>query len=175
MNSPTYIQPLLLAVVVSCLPAAPPSVIPHRGFDVSSCVKCHSDLTEGKKYVHEPVRISCTICHDPQRAEFPHMLRAATNDLCLECHGAGARPGETVTLFNGRVKVPGTLLRGLRPLPVRSGHPEPYHPVFVPAGMGLPEINCLSCHLPHASDGSPQLLVTGAAGRKELCVKCHSH
>jgi predicted CXXCH cytochrome family protein len=166
---------LCLAIVLSWLPAAGADRPPHRGFDAASCAKCHADLTEGKKYIHQPVRVSCTICHDPQASEVPKMLRAATNDLCLECHGAGERPGATVALFNGRVKVPGALLRGLRPLPVRAGHPEPYHPVFVPAGMGLPEINCLSCHTPHASDGSPQLLVSGAAGRKGLCVKCHSH
>jgi len=166
---------LILAIFVSRLSAAPPEVPAHRGFDAASCARCHSELTHGKKYVHEPVRHSCTICHDPQASQSPTLLRAPLNDLCLECHGAGERPGDTVALFNGRVKVPGTLLHGLRPLPVRAGHPVPYHPVFVPAGMGLPEINCLSCHTPHASDGSPQLLVSGAEGRKGLCVKCHSH
>jgi len=165
---------LRLAIFVSCLSAAAPEGTPHRAFDPGSCAKCHSELTEGKKYIHEPVRVSCTVCHDPQASEVPKMLRAATNDLCLECHGAGERQGVTVALFDGRVKVPGALLRGLRPLPVRAGHPVPYHPVFVPEGTGLPEINCLSCHEPHASGGSPQLLVSGAAGMKGLCVKCHS-
>lgn len=164
-----------LAILLSCLPAAAADRPPHRGFDAASCAKCHADLTQGKKYIHEPVRVSCTICHDPQASDMPRMLRAPTNDLCLECHLQGERPGATVALFNGRVKVPGALLRGMRPLPVRAGHPVPDHPVFVPAAIGLPEINCLSCHKPHASDGSPQLLVSGAAGRKGLCGTCHSH
>lgn len=114
---------------------------------------------------------ACTVCHDPHASDFPRMLRASTNDLCLECHGAGVRPGETVVLFNGRVKLPGALLGGLRPLPIEAGHPVPKHPVLLKAAAGQREINCLSCHTPHGSDANPKMLVAAAA---ELCVKCHS-
>jgi predicted CXXCH cytochrome family protein len=138
------------------------------------CASCHSGLTEGKKFVHGAMKAPCTVCHDPHASAFPHTLRAATNDLCLECHAGGFGPGGTVSLFGGAVKLPREVLGDLKPLPVRAGHPVPYHPVFASADIGLREINCLSCHTAHASEGSPDLLVSGASGRKGLCGRCHS-
>lgn len=155
---------------VCCVAGAAPRHIPVR----AACTSCHSGLTEGKKHVHSALRAPCTVCHDPNESRLPHLLRAATNDLCMECHAGEFGTAATVTLFNGSVKLPRASLGDLRPLAVREGHPVPDHPVFASAGIGQREINCLSCHTPHASDGSPDLLVSGAAGRKGLCGKCHS-
>lgn len=138
------------------------------------CISCHGDLVEGKKFVHGALRAPCTVCHDPHASDFPHTLRAATNELCLECHEGGFGPGAALTLFRGAVKVPRQLFGDMKPLAVRSGHPVPLHPVFAPADVGQREINCLSCHTAHASEGSRDLLVSGASGRKGLCGKCHS-
>jgi predicted CXXCH cytochrome family protein len=138
------------------------------------CVSCHSGVTEGKKFVHGALRLPCTVCHDPHESRFPRLLRAGINDLCMECHAGGFGGSATVTLFKGEVKLPREAVGNLQPLPVRAGHPVPYHPVFAAAGLGQREINCLSCHTPHASEASPDLLISGASGRKGLCGKCHS-
>ncbi len=138
------------------------------------CTSCHGDIAEGKKFVHGALRAPCIVCHDPHAPDFPHILRAATNELCMECHEGGFGPGAALTLFKGAVKVPRQLLADIKPLAVRSGHPVPLHPVFAPADVGQREINCLSCHTPHASEESKDLLVSGASGRKGLCGKCHS-
>ncbi len=140
----------------------------------AACGPCHSGVAEGKKFVHGAMRLPCTVCHDPHASAFPHTLRAATNGLCLECHAGGFGTADPVMLFQGVVKLPREAVRDLKPLPVRAGHPVPYHPVFAAAGIGQREINCLSCHTPHASEGSPDLLVSGASGRKGLCGNCHS-
>ncbi len=54
------------------------------------CFTCHVSLSNRlaeAKSVHEPVRRSCVLCHDPHTSEFPRHLRAAAADLCLGCHG----------------------------------------------------------------------------------------
>ncbi len=175
-GGPLHVARLSAILFVCCAAgaASPHTCTDCHGPARALCKSCHSGLAEGKKHVHGALRAPCTVCHDPHASQFPHILRAAINDLCLECHAGGFGTAATVTLFKGSVKLPRELLGGLQPLAVRAGHPVPDHPVFAAAGIGQREINCLSCHTPHASEGSPDLLVSGAAGRKGLCGKCHS-
>jgi predicted CXXCH cytochrome family protein len=81
--------------------------------------------------------------------------------------------GGSAKLFAGTVEVPVSALRDIRLLPLNAGesknHPFGGHPV---AG-GTKEITCLSCHLPHAANGSARLFVTEDSRSTTLCVKCH--
>lgn len=148
---------------------------------VRTCLTCHGDLAEAqasKQHLHRPVfEQSCAICHQPHGGERAGLLRAAPNDLCLACHGSQMRStlaaGTNPKLFGGTVEVPINALRDIRLLPLAAGqtknHPLGGHPV---AG-GPKEINCLSCHLPHAANGSPRLFVTESANSSTVCLKCH--
>ena len=147
----------------------------------SLCGSCHADLTQGKKYVHEPVQASCTYCHDAHGSNHPKNLQASTNELCLGCHGPVAikivQGPEPVTLFDGRVTLPPKPFEDLKYFQLdgdnRKGHPFPGHPVFVPAVGDKPGINCLTCHRTHAANGSPVLLVSEDANTNAVCIPCH--
>lgn len=145
------------------------------------CNDCHGELVADKKFVHQPVQTSCTLCHDPHAANAKKSLYVSGNDLCLACHGpkAGEIVSATapVSLFGGRVKLAPGAFEDLKYLELtpdgRLGHPFPKHPVRVDPGGDKPEITCLTCHLPHAANGSRQLLVTETSNSAKLCVQCH--
>lgn len=145
------------------------------------CESCHADVIAEKKFIHRPLHTSCVLCHDPHASDFPKHLHAGLNNLCLECHGPKAlsivQGQGPVVLFNGQVSLPAKPFEDIRWLRLdiegKRGHPFPNHPVFSPQGDSKAEINCLSCHLPHAANGSPDLLVTEKADSSVLCVRCH--
>jgi len=145
------------------------------------CLDCHGEVVAGKKYVHEPVRQSCVLCHDPHAEANDKQLYAAGNDLCLGCHGDNAakivQTSKPFPLFDGRVTLePGTF-ENLSMLLLREngtvGHPQAIHPVKKPAEGDRPEVNCLTCHLPHAAKASRDLLVTDTPKTSDLCLQCH--
>lgn len=147
---------------------------------VALCLTCHTGRAQErveKAYLHRPAfEQSCLICHQEHTGERPRRLRAEVNDLCLECHGnqnaAKFQAGGMVKLFGDTVEVDTAALSGLRILALRPGaqrgHPFGGHPV-----SGADPINCVTCHNPHATNGSPKFLVTETANSTPLCVKCH--
>lgn len=145
------------------------------------CAGCHATVAGGKKFVHPPVAASCTACHDAHASGFAKELHAQGNDLCLECHGENAvklmQESGPMKLFGGRATLPPKTFEELRYLTLSRdhsrGHPFPNHPVQAAAKDGKPEINCLTCHTPHASDAGPRLFVTDTPSSTELCVRCH--
>lgn len=175
----------LLADENSCVDCHDPHATnrPHflKGSQPALCNGCHADIAEGKKFVHAPVAIACTTCHDAHASGFAKNLHAQVNDLCLECHGANAvqlmQEAGPMKLFGGRVTLPPKTFEELRYLELSRdktrGHPFPNHPVLAEAKDGKPEITCLTCHRPHASDGGPRLFVTETPASTALCAKCH--
>lgn len=147
---------------------------------VRTCLSCHTELAEArvaKANVHRPVyEQSCVICHQPHTGKHARLLRAEVNDLCLECHGSQMEnriaSGRTLRLFRGTVELEAGALAGMRMLPIPAGatvgHPFPSHPV-----ADEESLSCLTCHNPHAADGSPKLFVTETPTSTALCVKCH--
>ena len=145
------------------------------------CSTCHADLTEGKKFVHQPVGESCTICHEAHGGRFGKQLRAEGNAACNDCHDYRANPakkdgGARVVL--GAVEVPEDLVKGARKILVDSagkGHPLIGHPT---AGAGdrssggKARMTCLSCHQPHAG-AHRQMYVQDQRGQA-LCDRCHA-
>ena len=86
-----------------------------------------------------------------------------------------------ITIFNGAVKLPEDYFSKNKvpvlPLKYGRGHPIDGHPVsnvMDPRNITKvqAEINCLSCHQPHAS-GQPDLLAKDQANNLAFCSSCH--
>ncbi len=129
------------------------------------------------KYVHEPVNVSCALCHDAHASDYAAELYAPVTDVCVACHGSnGMRlmpSKEPFPLFDGKVLVPPKSFDKLTVLSLigdRIGHPTTKHPVWVAATADKAELNCITCHVSHSASTGPKLL----ANTKEVtCQKCH--
>jgi predicted CXXCH cytochrome family protein len=156
---------------------------------VNACLTCHSEIADLQKkgHVHQPAfEQSCAICHEPHGSQNPKLLRTANmNQLCLECHGPDANPVKVdkqpyVTIFDGKVLLPENYFRKVPILPIKygAGHPTEGHPVqdvLDPTTNKVRvQINCLTCHQPHAS-GKPGLLVKDQTDNLEFCKTCHAN
>jgi predicted CXXCH cytochrome family protein len=156
---------------------------------VSACTKCHrtqAKLQSTKKYLHGAAFGSgCPTCHESHGSENSHLLRTNTaSSLCLECHGPDSKgaPGKTpntITIFNGSVRLPENYFRMVPAISIKYGlgHPIQGHPVV---DQMDPEdvtkvrvaINCSSCHQPHAS-AERYLLVKDQVNNIMFCAGCH--
>ncbi len=129
------------------------------------------------KYVHDPVNVSCALCHDSHASDYSAGLYAPVTDLCLACHGTNGmrmmRSKDPFPLFDGRVTVQPKSFDRLTILNLingRYGHPTAAHPVLVAATADKAELNCVTCHVSHSSSTGPNLLATD---KKATCQKCH--
>ena len=95
----------------------------------------------------------CLACHDPHGSAEPRLLKTPLNQMCFECHEAGAFKVHAVT---------GVSLGGSHPL---SGATDP--------SRKGERLSCVSCHDPHGSD-SPRLWRFKAENAFDLCGHCHS-
>jgi predicted CXXCH cytochrome family protein len=157
---------------------------------VDVCLSCHSDIADlkQKRIHHEPAfKQGCTTCHEPHGGDNPKLLRVASvNGLCMECHGPERNPqiSETdhvATIFDGKVKLPEDYFRNVSVIPVKYGigHPTQEHPVtdtMDPKNPGkiATQINCLSCHQPHAG-GAEAMLVKDQPSNMQFCKSCHNN
>jgi predicted CXXCH cytochrome family protein len=158
---------------------------------VSACLACHSEQADEfkKAHVHQPAfQQGCAICHEPHGGDNDHLLRTKKPDtICLECHGPDAEPPKKleaehlITILDGRVKLPEDYFiknkAVVLPLKYGRGHPVDGHPVadvVDPSDITKlrAQINCLSCHQPHAS-AQPNLLVKDQANNAVFCASCH--
>jgi predicted CXXCH cytochrome family protein len=136
-------------------------------------------LDLNSEFIHEPVRTSCVFCHNAHASDNPEELYAPVHELCIGCHSdSNARRILTSTrpfpLFGGRVNLPSNVFEKLSQIHLVNGasvgHPIQNHPVYVPATGKEPELNCLTCHISHASDTG---LRRWKGSRTELCLECH--
>jgi len=158
---------------------------------VKACEACHSDQAEmhkSKKYLHDAAfRDGCFTCHNGHGGDRPKLLRATVenNALCLECHSPRRNPKSdqetgTVGIFGNSVRLPGYYFSRMPALDLHQGdsfgHPTSTHPVIAAVDRSDPDkkrpMNCMSCHLPHASNGRA-LVVTENNEGMQLCNKCH--
>jgi len=148
------------------------------------CVSCHDEPPEqgaprpksppeyeipniqylklSSKYVHEPAKKSCLICHDAHASQFPRELRVSIRDLCMDCHGPNSEKivhsSQPFPLFNGLVSLPPKLFEKL--------------PLFELPGKYVHEpvnASCAFCHDAHASNEAKGLY----APVTDLCLACH--
>lgn len=139
-----------------------------------------------KAHVHEPAfGAGCATCHEPHGGNNEHLLRSdKVNALCLECHGPDARPQKLesehlIAIFNGQVKLPEGYFKGVPQLPIKYGlgHPIENHPIqdqMDPTDNTKvrAQINCLSCHVPHAAT-QQGLLINDHVNNMQFCASCH--
>ncbi len=158
---------------------------------VNVCLTCHADIAElEKKPVHHQPAFQqgCATCHQPHGGDNPKLLRAQGSALCLECHGPDSKPQQlesehVLTIFNGQVKLPEDYYKKNRvviiPVKYGVGHPVMGHPVQnvmdpTDATKVKTQINCMTCHQPHAS-AQPGLLVNDQANNMAFCDTCHKN
>lgn len=117
------------------------------------CLLCHKkerELWEEKRFHHMPVDAArCTRCHNPHSSEHKYYLKAKPWDLCTSCHIDKRDGNHFINTFS------------------RKDHPTKGKPD--PSRPGK-ELECISCHTPHASD--TQSLIDGKSPMS-ICQKCH--
>ena len=115
------------------------------------CFSCHQEVEEqlSMTEVHEPfLEGHCTACHDPHSTGNRWVLVKNSQEVCFTCHKIG-------TSFD------------------RHNHPynvKPRNKLRVPLKLSVNgQLECLSCHNPHASEGKHLLRVS----QNHLCLSCH--
>jgi len=135
------------------------------------CAKCHE--TRKDPFLHGPYgHRQCLICHNPHTGPYRAQTRAATATLCLGCHmtnqpdvsvNAQAR---TVSLLDGE---PYDLASWESAPKIDELHSQStmgiLRPLIQTPGKPTAELNCLSCHDPHAGK-SKHLLRESLEGPK---------
>jgi len=176
---------LLEADVNSCLTchnphaAAQPRLLKKSQPEL--CRDCHA-VEADRRFVHEPAEVGCTICHSAHASDSPKNLHASVNAVCMECHSRGSAKVVSsdvpLHLFGNKVTLQANPFKKVQLLDLGPaatvGHPMAGHPFFVPSAGGKSELNCVSCHDPHAGNGSTKRFKTETAASTPLCVKCHA-
>jgi predicted CXXCH cytochrome family protein len=149
------------------------------------CAMCHDASKDPVQ--HGPYKTGqCMVCHEPHASNFPKQTRAGTNTLCMSCHGASMpdvkvnADAQTVWLLGGRTfdlasyeKAPKIIAEHS----YKSAAPTVSHSVTGknPRKPGA-ELNCISCHDPHASKAE-HLLHKATESRnaaQNLCLDCQA-
>lgn len=143
--------------------------VPPR--ESNGCRKCHPSAAVA--HPHFPYASGmCTRCHDPHASQYPRLLRAKVNDLCLDCHLQSAAKHASQYLPTIELTTDH-----------RLGHPYDRHPVTgAPDPLSGEEMSCISCHLSHGGNKVHQLRMGAEIPEdalnhntetRDMCVKCH--
>jgi len=123
----------------------------HKSEDIL-CGSCHSvvDDNKNRKTRHRPFEYgNCRGCHDPHATNYKWVLLRNSQELCLTCHD-----GDKMKEFHN--------------------HPynvKPKHKLATPLKLTESgQLECLSCHQPHASDSEHLLRIT----QEHTCRGCHT-
>ena len=154
------------------------------------CLTCHKEMAKGARYhkagtVDSRTITGCSSCHDPHGSNSRRFLRAAPQDLCLNCHT------EMKESLTGAKYAHGPLAEGCigchephRPLTGKglkkrgAGLCMTCHEHFTPTVTAMSKNHsklldgndCGRCHSPHFS--SRKFLLTSAPSK--LCLECHT-
>lgn len=114
------------------------------------CFYCHTSVQGQEARVqHKPFAEGrCTECHDPHASGNRWVLVKKSQDLCVTCHGKDGKRDKHNHPFAGKPKGPVTTKLKLN----ERG-----------------ELECLSCHSPHATDTAYLLKTRG----ENACLGCH--
>lgn len=115
------------------------------------CASCHTVLDDAKtkRIQHNPFQFGrCIECHDPHSTNNKWVLVKTSQDLCMNCH---TRDG--MLQFHNH------------PFNVKPRNELPSPLKLTRSG----ELECLSCHNPHASNSEHLLRVTEG----DVCIGCH--
>jgi DmsE family decaheme c-type cytochrome len=151
----------------------------------STCLECHGRDEAHAGFPQGPHAlggITCTACHDPHESVTRPLLRAATPELCYECHAtvrAQFSLNEHHPVNQGGIacqdchdphrRPDRSLLGGLKQQRCLRCHTEYRGPWFFEHEAVTVE-GCTSCHTPHGSVNR-HLLTYQRVG--DLCLQCH--
>jgi predicted CXXCH cytochrome family protein len=128
------------------------------------CFTCHGDKADaykGKKFVHQPVKESCTGCHNPHSSDHKYTLTAEPGEqLCFTCHGDKQKEIAEATVHHKGLDTPRKCLACHEPH--ATDHPKQ----LVQAPVDL----CLTCHDREYPQAKGQL-----ANMKTLLANNRSH
>lgn len=164
------------------------------------CYDCHPDKIglASRDYVHGPVAGgACTVCHDPHGSQYaktlvrpvPVLCESCHTDIsgrnrdhqhypfeqgwCIECHDPHATNNRWVLLKTGEELcmschfTSGSQRTHNHPHGVKPKKPLP--PQLHLSASG--ELECLTCHQPHASDAHYLLRIRSEG--ENMCLGCH--
>lgn len=142
------------------------------------CFTCHEKSKEAT--LHGPYeKGNCVFCHDPHSSENDKQLRAAGNQLCLECHRNRPASGK-LTLFNTSHELSESEFREIPKIALdptlKFGHPMGAHKVADATNPLQPgeKISCLTCHENHASAREKLVRTAEYKGKQmDVCDACH--
>lgn len=147
------------------------------------CLTCHTERQEemeAKKFVHAPIKdLGCKVCHTPHSSDFPRLLKANLNQVCLACHKWDVKHEKNVA--GDLIILPDTAIPADYPNKAKKvivdrnsiGHPYLGHPtggVPDPSQKGK-DLSCVSCHDAHAGNFA-QMFKKDLRGQA-LCDACH--
>lgn len=174
--------------------SASPFATKRRGFEL--CKGCHSEMvntTMARRRLHWPVADDkgCVSCHNPHAARQEKLLKAATPQLCGNCHAdtlkrIGAVSAKHAPVDGGTcgachsphasdaphlIDQPSIIkaCTACHDYEKHSAHPIGEKAVD-PRNKNL-RVDCLSCHKGHGTEHKWMLL---AATNLELCTQCHT-
>jgi predicted CXXCH cytochrome family protein len=138
------------------------------------CARCHAASKDPVQ--HRPYKSGqCLVCHEPHASDFPKQTRAEISILCQSCHGNNQpdvkvnADAKTVSLLGGRRLDLASYEKAPK---IELGHSKKNSPFVVsppPAvkdfGKADAELNCMTCHDPHASKAEHLLRGATESGR----------
>lgn len=142
------------------------------------CFTCHEKSKEAT--LHGPYeKGNCVFCHDPHSSENDKQLRAAGNQLCLECHRERPISGK-VALFKTSHELSESEFQEIPKIALdptlKFGHPMGTHKVADAPNPLQPgeKISCVTCHENHAATREKLVRSTEYQGKKmDVCDACH--
>ena len=178
-NQGKFVHSAVRLGCLSChavLPKDDSAIITLQATGGNLCAKCHAMSNEPNQ--HGPYASGeCLACHNPHAGAYQAQTRAAVGTLCLGCHMLN-QPGATVvaahnsvSLFDG-VTYDLTAWQSAPKITARHFEKETRKSDELTGrkpARGEAEINCLTCHNPHASKAE-HLLRQGAPTRGATMV-----
>lgn len=161
----------------------------------SQCLSCHDKQDTMLSFFHQANGVQCTDCHGPSEAHIKHPSNSPTvvftdngpgnvlNGACLKCHNNGGRihwasgaHGEAnvacVACHDIHVHKDKVLAVSTQPAVCFKCHQDIRaklnYPYRHPVGEG--DLTCTSCHNPHGSSTSAQLVKSSIV---DTCTSCH--
>jgi predicted CXXCH cytochrome family protein len=123
-----------------------------KSSEIVLCSSCHTTVEENwdRKIQHHPFKYGhCGDCHDPHSTNNKWVLVKSSPEVCVGCHKEDGLKSFHKHPFNVEPKK--ELVRSLK---------------LSSSG----QLECISCHYPHASDTEHLLRVKGTV----TCMECHS-
>ncbi|MBZ5527577.1 MAG: hypothetical protein LAN71_06730 [Acidobacteriia bacterium] len=142
------------------------------------CFTCHEKSKQAT--LHGPYeKGGCLLCHDAHASDNDKQLRAAGNQLCLECHRNRPISGK-VALFKTAHELSESEFQEIPKIDLdptlKFGHPMGAHKVADAPNPLQPgeKMSCLTCHENHGAEREKLIRMAEYQGKQmDVCDACH--